>query len=71
MRSVRPLSLLALLSVCAVAAAQASSSDTAKIVDEGKNRNQVMQTLRELTNIGPVAGSAYRTFDISRFDEFF
>ncbi|RYG42783.1 hypothetical protein EON79_18235, partial [bacterium] len=53
MKAVRPLSLLALLSVCAMAAAQATPEDTAKIVDEGKNRNQVMKTLKGLTDLGP------------------
>ncbi|CAN5719930.1 hypothetical protein BH11ARM2_BH11ARM2_27310 [soil metagenome] len=51
--SVRPLSLLALLSVCAVAAAQASPEDIQKIVHEGKDRNQAMRTLKGLTDMGP------------------
>lgn len=37
---------------------QADSATIQRIVDEGKNRNQVMRTLRDLTRIGPrVTGS--------------
>lgn len=44
--------------IAAVAHAQADPADVDRIVQEGKNRNQVMRTLRSLTNIGPrVTGS--------------
>jgi len=49
----KSLSMLALAAVVPALHAQANPATTDKIVDLGKNRNQVMKTLRELTNIGP------------------
>jgi carboxypeptidase Q len=39
--------------VCNVAFAQRDPATIDRIIDEGKNRNQVMKTLKDITNIGP------------------
>lgn len=50
---IRRLPILAtFISFAAFAGAQADPAMTARIIDEGKNHNQVMKHLRELTNIG-------------------
>ncbi|MFY9234457.1 MAG: M20/M25/M40 family metallo-hydrolase [Fimbriimonadaceae bacterium] len=54
MKTYRLLSLVALASLCALSSAQADPATVSRIVDEGKNRNQVMKHLWYLTqNIGP------------------
>jgi len=49
----RPWSLLTILALGAVSQAQGDPRVNAKIVDLGKNHNQVMKTLTSLTSIGP------------------